>query len=393
MTQADAFAAGQATGSRAANTSVFNNINAATGAAKVDGYSSTPAERSYWGVNSPIAPVMTAGVGKISSCSGAPSSDPRIANQCEAINALNEQPSKRPPGLVTPTDPLIVSGDAITANPETIAGSMIGTYSACTTNEVSLGKETVEETCDEYSSTEPQKCTIGTQVTVDPDHLYKCKDSQRVEANSSCTIGRVITVDADANYQCTTTEKVHQQLTCNRTYAVTTARSYKGTPPDTILYSMTIPIRGRGICSELYQPLYANVPVGSVLYRNGTPLFNYNAPNGIIGLIPMGLLCGVQGYPTWYIQTMIGPGFSYKFRVYGNDVITLNFSGNCPASFTKQADKSCLSNDYQTNAANPACSLIGSSAASYSGLNSVTEYQFACKTMNDQCTGLAARAQ
>ena len=187
---------------------------------------------------------MTAGVGKITSCSGAPSSDPRIANQCEAINALNEQPSKRPPGLITATDPLIVSGDAITANPEAIAGSLTGAYSACTTNEVSLGKEKVEETCDEYSSTETQKCTIGAQVTVDPDHLYKCKDSKRVEANSSCTIGRVIQVDADANYQCTTTEKVHQQLTCNRTYAVTTARSYKGTPPDATYYSMRTPVLG-----------------------------------------------------------------------------------------------------------------------------------------------------
>ena len=222
MTQADAFAAGQATGSRAANTSVFNNINAATGAAKIDGYSSTPAESSYWGVNSPITPVMTAGAGKITSCSGAPSSDPRIANQCEAINALNEQPSKRPPGLVTPTDPLIVSGDAITANPEAIAGSLTGAYSACTTNEVSLGKETVEETCDEYASPgTSEKCIVGTKVTVDPDHLYKCKDSQHVEANSSCTIGRVVEVDADANYQCTTTEKVHQQLTCKKTAMVT----------------------------------------------------------------------------------------------------------------------------------------------------------------------------
>lgn len=217
MTQADAFAVGQATGSRAANTSVFNNINAATGAAKVDGYSSTPTETSYWGTGIPLGPVVSAGVSKISSCSGAPSSDPRVANQCEAINApLNEQPSKRPPGLIDANDPLIVSGDAITANPEAIAGSMIAAYTACTTNEVSLGKEKVEETCDEYSSTETQKCTIGAQVTVDPDHLYKCKDSQHVEANSSCVVGRAIQVDVDANYQCNKNELQPEIVPCDK---------------------------------------------------------------------------------------------------------------------------------------------------------------------------------
>ena len=416
MTQAEAFAAGQSTGSRAAVQGVFNNINASTGAAKVDGYSSAPAEKSYWGVNSPIAPVLSAGAGKITSCSGTKSNDPRIANQCEAINALNEQPSKRPPGLITATDPLIVAGDAITANPETIAGSITGAYSACTTNEVSLGKEKVEETCDEYSSTETQKCTIGAKITVDPDHLYKCKDSQRVEANSSCTIGRVIQVDADANYQCTTTEKVHQNLTCNRTYAVTASRSYKGMPPDATYFSMVAP--AHSITSHSFSFIYYwhssnsgiirtsspyTMPAGGKVYIGGS----YVGSTGSGGALNFAQEAHSGICYSWISPKNRGPcdfvanmwnslaigSLAYERTILAGTLVEIKVVGNCPANFTRQADNSCLSNDYQTKAANPACSLIGSPAASYSGLNSVTEYQFACKTMNDQCTGLAARAK
>ena len=217
MTQSDAFDAGKTSGSRATVTNAFNNINATSGAAHVDGYSGSPAETSYWGRNTPFGPVISAGVSKVSRCSGKPSSDPRIANQCEAILSLQELPSKKPQGLITVTDPLVVKGDAITENPETIAGAITGAYSACTTETVSLGKEKTTETCDEYSATGTEKCSIGKKVTVDADHLFKCLDSQHVQSNANCTIGRVITVDADANYQCDKNSLGHEFLNCNRT--------------------------------------------------------------------------------------------------------------------------------------------------------------------------------
>lgn len=218
MTAADAFAAGKSSGDQAAVKSAFDSVTSAKGSEIIPGYSaSTPPQSSYWSPSALIGPVLSGGVAKIAECDGPASSDPKIKNHCEAVQAIARQPSLRPPGLITPSDPLIVKGDAIANNPEAIAGAITGIYSACTTKTVSLGKEKQTETCEDYATTGSAKCEVGYEVKVDADHLFKCLDSVKVSANASCTVGRLITVDADANYQCTKDERKHETLTCNKT--------------------------------------------------------------------------------------------------------------------------------------------------------------------------------
>jgi len=222
MTAADAFAAGKSSGDQAAVKSAFDSVTSAKGSEIIPGYSaSTPPQSSYWSPSAIIGPVLSGGVAKIAECDGPASSDPKVKNHCEAVQALAKQPSLRPPNLITAYDPLIVKGDAITNNPEAIAGAITGIYSACTTKTESLGKEKQTETCEDYATTGSANCQVGYEVKVDADHLFKCLDSVKVSANASCTVGRLITVDADANYQCTKAEKQHQTLQCNKTAIAT----------------------------------------------------------------------------------------------------------------------------------------------------------------------------
>jgi len=228
MTAADAFAAGKSSGDQAAVKSAFDSVTSAKGSEIIPGYSaSTPPQSSYWSPSALIGPVLSGGAAKIAECDGPASSDPKIKNHCEAVQALAKQPSLRPPNLITVSDPLIVKGDAITNNPEAIAGAITGIYSACTTKTVSLGKEKQTETCEDYATTGSATCEVGYEVKVDADHLFKCLDSVKVTANASCSVGRLITVDADANYQCTKAALEHQTLTCNKLVVVTATDRYK----------------------------------------------------------------------------------------------------------------------------------------------------------------------
>ena len=175
MTQADAFSEGNEAGSTPKTQSMMDDITSGGTAAtdNIPGYSPTAAQSAHWSNPSAIVP---AGTAQIADCdtTGMASTDKTVRNHCEAVQAIRDQPSKRPPGLIDQFDPLLVTGRAITADPESIAGAITGAYTSCTTKTESLGAEKVIETCDEFSNNENASCSIGTLVTVDADHLYKC---------------------------------------------------------------------------------------------------------------------------------------------------------------------------------------------------------------------------
>lgn len=226
MSQADAFASGKTAGNAATNQATFNAINPTSGNDKIDGYSNTAAESSYWGVGVPMAPIVSGGTSKIAACSGPPSSDPRIKQQCEAILALQHQPSIRPPGLITASDPLIQMGKAITDDPESIAGSINGAYSACNTVQVNHESPFVIQTCDEISNNVNENCTIGREIVVDPDYLYGCTKTISTINHGSCSYGEVIQVQANHLYQCKKNEYTVRTNTCTKTANVVLSPSW-----------------------------------------------------------------------------------------------------------------------------------------------------------------------
>ena len=428
MTPAEAFAAGQSSGDTAKKQTAFDDINAVKGAAGVVGYSSTAAETSYWSPTTPIASVLSGGTSKITSCTSTPSADPAIQNQCEAILALQKQPSIKPTGLVSPTDLIVTKGDAITANPEAIAGSMSAAYSACTTKTVSLGKDKTTESCDEYSTTGTVNCSIGTKVTVDADHLFKCLDTVRVVANTTCTVGRVVTVDADANYQCDENLITTESLGCSKIASGTIYRAFDFTMGDVCSVISTVcnlNITKDGAAMEArFQAAYAlgqrrayvnNVyaltltgptivelypgrphPLnssymfaigsqGSPMGVNSSWLFNWQGPATVIYSGSTLKLCG-SGNCTSAVAVMSGP-----------DVVgyTCNATGSgtsCPPGFYSIGGASCRSNTFAAYSGNPSCSLVRSVASTIPGTQSAVEHDFFCKTEDNRCASLEARA-
>lgn len=414
MTPEEAFATGKASGDQSTVQSVFNSINGTKGGEVVTGYSTGAPEASYWSSNADIASTIVGGAGKIAECEGTESSDPKLKNQCEAILALKKLQTTMPPGLVTASDPLIVRGDAITANPDDIAGTITNNYSECTTKTETVSATKTTETCDEYSTTGPSLCTVGASVTVDADHLYKCLDTKRVTANSSCTVGRIVEIDADANYQCYQNLKTTTSETCKKIVQPTIKRSYDFTMgvtltctnimtgSDTFTQLTTMQARANTAFAQGKTRIYKDstyvMTTGSVPrvsrsddeYTSWVALWvnNVNVANGLIGANTL-KMCG-SNYCSAVTPTLGGGGPS--------DIIGYTCSGTspgsgCPTGFTLQSSGACLENSYTRNMSDPACKKVRTVATSIPGTASATEYAFVCASIDNQCADMEARAQ
>lgn len=235
MTGAQAFEDGKAFG-QSAITTIPGSINATKGAEVLKDYSATPPpQSSYWqGAQTPLSGVLSGGMNTVIDCDANIGSmtDPQQRQHCEAVNYMNRLPSVKPPPMMTKTDPLYTTGRAIVADPQAIAGAIAGTYSGCTTNTVTNPVETVDQTCEEYSTTENAKCQIGQIVRVDPDHLYKCLETIKVLSDQQCTVGRVVLVSPEYNYQCIQNQYQVTNATCDKiaNVSISTSNQLNCTP-------------------------------------------------------------------------------------------------------------------------------------------------------------------
>lgn len=225
MSPADAFNEGKSSGSSNHTQGMFNNVNNTKGEAVVTGYSQTPpSQSSYWGGGgTALNNLLVGGSGKVTECAGPGlnATNPADKQHCEAVDALSKQPSIRPTNLITNSDPLLLIGKTIAANPDAIAGAINSNYSNCTTTIKQNDPAFTMETCNDWSETGAAACTMGQEVVVDPDYLYRCSETLSVINTGQCTVGTVVTVDADSNYQCNRTVKVYQTNTCQKIAAVT----------------------------------------------------------------------------------------------------------------------------------------------------------------------------
>ncbi|WP_126448109.1 hypothetical protein [Sulfuricystis multivorans] len=218
--QMAAFADGKAAGDNTHTQDIFNNIGHSQAGNVVSGYSQIPPPQSayYGGQNTVLNSLYFGGQAKISECgAGTSSTNPADKEHCEAVNSLVNAQSFNANSQITRSDPLMLQGKAIAANPEAIAGAINGNYSNCTTTQQASTPDFVMQTCDDWSENGAASCTIGQNVVVDPDYLYSCKETISTINHGTCTYGDVVVVDVDYNYQCTKIEYQTNTHTCHKT--------------------------------------------------------------------------------------------------------------------------------------------------------------------------------
>ena len=221
MTAAEAMQKGKEDGGETKRQQIFDKINVGTGGDVIKNFSpSAPPQSGYWtGNTSSFAPITSAGTSKVGECAttGTTNPDKTAAQHCEAVNAVMDTHNNKPPNMLNQNDPLILKGHEITANPEAILGNMLGSYTNCTEATTGTGASFEFETCEEWSESVTATCSMGLEVTVDPDYLYSCVKTLATINSASCTYGRVVKVDTDYNYQCTVSSGKVNTYTCNRT--------------------------------------------------------------------------------------------------------------------------------------------------------------------------------
>ena len=124
----DAFDQGATLG-RSGNQTARGEISNSTAPSKVPGYTANPPEAAYFGGAGISAPATAA----TRACADAGRDKGSFSAQgCNAVDFSQTNPSRHPSFTFGPNDPLRTGAKTITANPESIAGNIAGTYSDCT---------------------------------------------------------------------------------------------------------------------------------------------------------------------------------------------------------------------------------------------------------------------
>lgn len=148
----DAFRAGSALG-RSGNASARSNVTTETATSHVPGYNSAPPETSHFG----SATLGAQGTARAAACAG--SSGSAFHDQaCNAANFSQANPGRRPIFTIDATDPVRTRAQTITADPEAIAGSLAGTYSACRVETTTRPDIFETRICHQYRTVEDNTC-------------------------------------------------------------------------------------------------------------------------------------------------------------------------------------------------------------------------------------------
>lgn len=151
---------------------------------------------------------LSRGSGKITTCQTGPvNPDAFLQQNCEAINLMTGNTTRRPQFTINPSDPLITNSRQIQNNASTLAAQSLGFV-----DPAAVGAFTG---CRNVTTTTPP--TFTTEV---------CNDAMTA-SDQSCNVGRAIDVTAYANYECRQTSSAYETQTCNRTLnAVVTPTPY-----------------------------------------------------------------------------------------------------------------------------------------------------------------------
>lgn len=147
-------------------TSIPVQINPVTAQTKVPNYQSTsPATNNYGNGNTSL---FGLGSSKVTACASNPT-DPQYSSQeCNAVNTVAQSPAQRPQFNITKTDPIMQAGSSVINDPSAIAGSIQGTYSACTTKTITSPDTMQTQVCNQYLPVQNSNCLRILVVTCDP---------------------------------------------------------------------------------------------------------------------------------------------------------------------------------------------------------------------------------
>jgi hypothetical protein len=167
----DAFNRGAAMG-RSGNAAARTQINPSTAQGTVPGYTTSPPQAAYFG---------SAGLGSqasaaTSACAAAGNGNTTGAQACNAVNFSQTNPTRRPTFSIDPNDPLLTRARTITADPQSIAGNIAGTYSGCSVQTTTTPDRFETALCHQYRTTETLTCDKVLIVT--PVLTPGCSDGE-----------------------------------------------------------------------------------------------------------------------------------------------------------------------------------------------------------------------
>jgi hypothetical protein len=167
----DAFNQGAAMG-RSGNAAARTQINPTTAQGTVPGYTTSPPQASYFssaGLGSQAAAATSA-------CAAAGNGNTTGAQACNAVNFSQTNPTRRPTFSIAPNDPLLTRARTITADPQSIAGNIAGTYSGCSVQTTTTPDRFETALCHQYRTTETLTCDKVLIVT--PVLTPGCSDGE-----------------------------------------------------------------------------------------------------------------------------------------------------------------------------------------------------------------------
>jgi conjugal transfer mating pair stabilization protein TraN len=171
----DAFNQGGALG-RSGNAAARSQINGSTAQSNVPGYSANPPQASYFGSPGIAAPAAAAAANACTGTGSTGSAGDFAAQACNAVNFSQTNPTRRPLFSIGTGDPLLTGAKAITADPQSIAGNIAGTYSGCTVQTTTSPDRFETASCHQYRTIETLSCDKVLIVT--PTQTPGCSDGQ-----------------------------------------------------------------------------------------------------------------------------------------------------------------------------------------------------------------------
>jgi len=163
QTPAEAFAQGQGLGATG-GPAIGRDIGSGANATIVPQYSTTQPQSGYFAGGSGL--LVPPGTDQVNGCQVNPADpDARKQQQCDATNFLAKKSTAASFNLA-PNDPVLKAAKPITGNPESVLGSMSGTYSACTPQSVSAPARKQIEVCAETRAPEQRVCQRILTVSV-----------------------------------------------------------------------------------------------------------------------------------------------------------------------------------------------------------------------------------
>jgi hypothetical protein len=127
--------------------------------------------------------------------------------ECLAIQALQNARAS-PSTWVTPGSPQLAGRRAVVTNPEAVLGfdpvAAAGASASvqCRTETIRTPEVREENHCVVSAPSATLSCSLGVEIEVDPDYVYKCLTRTATNSSTACSVGQVVTVDSTTTYQC-----------------------------------------------------------------------------------------------------------------------------------------------------------------------------------------------